>query len=91
MSELAILKQPLTSNYQTVCYMPEGSKILCIKLQYNKPTLWFLCDTAKPNKKRIFVLESTGAVIDSEKYRYIGTVLTSNDSFVSHCFELISD
>lgn len=85
-----ILKYPLENSYGNVIEMPEEAKILCVKTQYGKPTLWVVANLDNPLEKRTFILNETGSRVKNEIHKYIGTMLSKDGSYVLHCFEVIS-
>lgn len=91
MSELRIWKYPLKNKYKNIVEMPEGAKILCLKVQYKIPTIWALVNPDNPLKQRLFCLVDTDASFMWENYIYIDTVLSGDQTYVLHCFELNLD
>lgn len=73
--------------------IPLGSKFLSVKMQRDVITMWFLVDVDKcdspiyPNEIREFLVVGTGHPFKSEDLTYLGTVLSTNDTFVWHIFE----
>lgn len=91
MVELTIWKYQLTDIYKNYIEMPKGAEILCLKLQYQKPTLWAIVDPEEPLEKRTFILKETGSLFDCETYTYLGTILSKDETYVLHCFEVEDD
>lgn len=71
--------------------MPRHSEIFKLGVQYNIPTIWYICDTELPLEDRTFRTLLTGEEIteDMDDGDYIGTYLIDNDSFVGHVFEIL--
>jgi hypothetical protein len=67
--------------------IPRGSKFLAVQLQYERPVMWWLVDTAAEKSQHVFHIYQTGAQIDGNPGRYLGTYQLSNGSFVHHLFE----
>ena len=82
-----IVKYPLEESYVNAVRMPKGAVILCIKTQYEKPTLWALVNPDSQKETRAFVLKETGAYLRHDNYKYIGTLLSEDGTYVNHCFE----
>lgn len=79
------------ASYQSVTdvMMPEGAKILSAAKQYDQIVIWFVCDPSKPGKARAIEVCWTGyQPVDSNRTRFIGTVLLENEQLVCHVFEL---
>jgi hypothetical protein len=89
MPELEIWKYTLTKIYKNPVEMPIDSKILCLKTQYGKPTLWALVNPENQLEKRMFILKETGSLFKYTNYTYIGTVLSKDETYVLHCFEIL--
>ena len=72
--------------------IPEDAELLDFKVQNNVPMLWALVDTNAALEKRSFVTYPTGAEIPYDEWtqgNYIGSVLFTNDTLVTHLFELV--
>lgn len=69
--------------------MQEDSKILCVQAQYDKPCIWYLCDTHKLHVERTFVLIGTGHTAPTgAEGDYVGTVQNMGGGLVLHLFEV---
>lgn len=66
--------------------MPKDSKILCVQMQDNVPTIWVLCDPDADKRPYQFIVVPTGAPIEYKIRSYIGSV-QSEDGLVFHIFE----
>lgn len=69
--------------------MPEGGKILCLKMQDEWPQIWALVETTARLIHRQFTLVGTGhSLADNMTSKtYIGTVLMHRETLVLHAFE----
>ncbi len=85
-----IWKFPIIDPSLIVFNMPEGSKILTIQMQNDKPCIWALVNPENKLEKRGFKLFGTGQSIDDDmtKMRYINTIQMHNGNLVFHLFEI---
>ena len=70
--------------------MPEGSRILAVQEQYNKPALWTLSNAEESKTvRRAFRAFFTGKIYvgDPEELEYLGTVQLDLGTLVVHVFE----
>ena len=86
-----VWKYPLshTSECQWI-EMPEGSVILCAKVQHGVICVWAEVETAAPMKNRCIEIVGTGHTMDvapSFERKYIGTVFICGGQFVWHVYE----
>jgi len=74
----------------TAITMPEDSAILKVAYQHERLRIWALVDTSNPPICRRFCIVGTGAPIpEGEIYAvWVATVLTDDEQFVRHLFEL---
>jgi hypothetical protein len=67
--------------------VPKGYRILTVRVQYDRPTLWAMVDPNEtdvgPVEIRIF---GTGHPMPDDPGRYIGTFQMSGGSLVFHVF-----
>lgn len=69
--------------------MPEGTEILCVKMQNNTPCIWALINKDfKDLEIRTFITVGTGQDIKFPYKKYIGTFLMNDDEIVGHLFEV---
>lgn len=83
-----ILKFTLLQSMHTDIILTEGAKILHFANQYETPTLWVQCDPTLPSKTVRLTCVMTGRSVP-DTYKYIGTALFDNSSFVLHCYERV--
>lgn len=70
--------------------VPIGAVIISFQTQYERPTLWFLCDPDEPKKEvRKFRLAGTGHNITEENLAFVGTVQLRGGQIVFHLFEIL--
>lgn len=83
-----IWKQQLKVVDEQSVVMPVGAKVLHVGLQYEQPTMWFLCDPeAQKQTRTVFVVGTGHPLPDQVTERdHIGTVLMSGGSLVWHYF-----
>lgn len=75
----------------TAIKMPKGSCILKVAYQDEQLRMWALVDTSKSPITRLFCIVGTGGTIPEDQNTYaawVATVLTHNEQFVRHLFEL---
>lgn len=74
---------------EQIVMMPIHSRIVSIRFQYGKPTLWVQVDAKMPQEPRRFVIYATGSPID-DMADYVGSVFEDGDhaNFVWHIYEL---
>ena len=71
--------------------MPKGAEILCVKNQYNCPTLYAkVMPYYSEIELREFKMAHTGETILDE-WKYIGTVLLDDGEYVLHIYEIPVD
>lgn len=86
---LAMDVQGFTPVYEQILEMPKSAKILAVKNQYERPTLWAMVDPADKETRRVQVYcVGTGQTITFPfaSVRFLDTVLTSNGQLVWHIF-----
>jgi len=86
MDEIVIWKYELNLHGITIIQMPIGAEILCVQLQYEKPTIWAIIDRRIMTESRSFEMFTTGAVYFDKRKKYIGTIQLV-DGYVAHLFE----
>lgn len=97
MTELVIRKYVLKHGYRNPIEMPKGAEVLCIKKQHKEATIWALVNPDNPSEKRLFILKETGSPFQykarrgTESHKYIGTVLSEDQTYEYHCFEVLGD
>ena len=71
-----------------VMQMPEGSEVLCVAMQHQRPTLWARVDARNgiPAQRRVFTVRGTGHPAATGEY--VGTAVS--DALVWHVFEVTS-
>ena len=75
------------TDVQTV-ELPENAKILCVKIQYDIPTLWALVDPTLDREPIEIVTFGTGQPdIETDNLEYIDTYLVMGGDFVGHVFK----
>lgn len=84
-----IHKYPLTRTRSEID-MPEGSQILCVKGQRDRPCIWATVDPRKPNVTRLFYTFKTGQACDADLEGYIGTYQNPENGVVRHVFEVLA-
>ncbi len=87
---LTVWKMELRPEHNTYL-VPKGAKILSVGLQRGTAQMWFLCDeraTEKETRRIVFV--GTGHPIeDHGALKFIGTIMTGDQSLVFHVFERV--
>lgn len=75
----------------SVLNVPEGAQLLHVAMQRETITLWFMVDPQAVKVERSVVVVGTGEGIHSREgsLQHLGTVLTADDEFVWHVFELV--
>ena len=84
-----IYKYPIEFLSEQTIEVPQGSEILTIQNQYEKPCIWAAVDTDRtkaPLLKMFIKMVSTGEVIDALPETYLGTCQFSNGAIVFHFF-----
>lgn len=86
-----IWKYPIATARMSVLNVPEGAQFLNLAMQRETITLWFMVDPQAVKFERSVVVVGTGEGIHSrpEALKYLGTVLTADENFVWHVFELV--
>lgn len=67
-------------------FLPHGAEILCVREQFDVPTLWCRADTTLPYEWRTIELCETGG--EASHGRFLGTVLLAGGTLVFHAFEI---
>lgn len=78
-----------TKGYQKI-EMPEGSEILTVQTQFEKPCLWAFVDPNAEKEDRFIEIFGTGERINCDmgvNRKYIGTYQLSGGNWVFHVFE----
>lgn len=89
MTEQVVWKQELKAGVQ-VCRLPIGARILSVAIQHGRAQMWFLCDPSHSLKDRIIVLTGTGHPLENVgAHKFIGTMMTDDQSLVFHVFERV--
>ena len=74
-------------DWQTI-HMPEGAKILNVRVQQGYPRLWALCNPDNHTVPRTLRTYPTGAPTPEENPgEYIGTYTLAQDALVFHVFD----
>lgn len=76
---------PHINEYQ----MPVKSELLHVAFQHGVPHIWFRCCPDSPKETRYLMFTGTGIPIDGGEYKFIGTLLTDDQNFVFHVFEVM--
>lgn len=72
--------------------MPRGSEVLCVQLQNDVPTIWFMADPEEPLADRLIRVRGTGhafevgAAGEDGVGEYVGTI--QHNGFVWHYFDM---
>jgi hypothetical protein len=74
----------------SVLEIPEGAQLLHVATQRETITLWYMVDPQALKEKKSIVVIGTGEGIHSrsDSLTHLGTVLTADENFVWHVFEL---
>lgn len=67
--------------------MPFNAKILEVRVQFEIPQIWALCDLSRPTEDRRFRIYGTGQPIMRHPGTYRGTFHLKGGSLVAHLFE----
>jgi hypothetical protein len=81
-----IWKFTLKTTDEQVIEMPRGAKLLTVQMQDNRPQLWALVDSVKPNEQRTIATFGTGN--PAEDGEYIGTYQMRGGELVFHVFDI---
>lgn len=86
-----IFKYPLqaTSGAVQSIFLPVGSELLTVQLQYGTPSAWFMVDPDAEKRDRSFVFIMTGHGVP-DGLRYVQTFQFDGGDFVLHLFEGVS-
>ena len=85
---VSIWKFSLGNDIVKTIKMPVGSKILCVKNQFEMGTIWALVNILQSNtENRVFHSYMTGEVIADLKDEYIGTYQLTGGNTIVHVFE----
>ena len=84
---MKIYKYPLTQT-RTNIEMPLQSRVLCVQMQNDIPTVWAMIGNEGIKMNRTFVLIPTGFSTGTLNLDYIGTV-QHLDGIVFHVFEIV--
>lgn len=85
----AVWKFPILEPVWSVL-MPEGSKIVHVHAQNNKPCLWVEVDSEAPKKVRSFHAFMTGQEIPMDDgLSYVGTAHLHSGQIVAHVYEKV--
>ena len=72
-------------------WLPEGSKILSVKNQYERLTIWYTTvhQTSVTEERELLVLHTaTTPDIPQDKLEFLDTVLFADGTYVLHVFEV---
>lgn len=75
--------------YTDTIDVPQGSKILCLKVQYGVPTVWFLANPEAPSVTIKYKILGTGHQIEDQNLNgltYLDSFLIAEDTLVFHVF-----
>ncbi len=88
-TKYAIWKYELPIGRSFELEIPQYGRILTLKTQRGKPTLWVLVNTENEKKTRKFELVGTGHPVSQDAFngKHIGTFLVEGDALVFHLFE----
>lgn len=86
-----IWKYPIATARVSVLKIPEGAQFLHVAMQGGTITLWYMVDPQAVKVERSVVVVGTGEGIHSREgsLQHLGTVLTADEDFVWHVFELV--
>jgi hypothetical protein len=87
--ERKIFKYPLTIDDEIKISMPEGSEILTVQTQGERPFIWAIVDTDAPLTTRRLCVRGAGHTFKGNEGKYIGTCQIDNEFLVFHVFEEI--
>jgi hypothetical protein len=88
-----IYKYPL-SGPDVKIPLPQGTRILCVQVQYGVPSVWALIpDVVQTDvmEFRHLVIVHTGDEQPSGKTAYIGTFQLADGNYVGHLFEVLNE
>lgn len=72
------------------CALPLGTEILHVAIQHGEPTMWYRRPVIPPTlENRNFLLVGTGYEFPEGDYRFIGTMMSEDQDFVFHVFEIV--
>jgi hypothetical protein len=86
---LTIYKYQFETTDEFFLQMPEGSRILSVHVQRDKPCMWAAVDPGRLLIDRRFVVYGTGHPIDPAEYdslSFVGTYLLHGGQLVFHLF-----
>jgi DNA-directed RNA polymerase subunit RPC12/RpoP len=85
--ERKIFKYPLAIDDEIEISMPEGSEILAVHTQMERPCIWAIVDPDAPLITRRLCIRGTGHTFKGNEGKYIGTCQVDNEFLVFHVFE----
>lgn len=84
-----IYKKQLGLGHDQLVMLPKRSIILTAREQYDKPTVWYVCDPEENLEPYYFSVYATGEEVDRFSGEYIGTCFchaTSDTMLVWHVY-----
>lgn len=87
MANTTIWKFKLEPEDEQILFVPQGAQILSVKTQHGIPCMWAEVDPNAPKISMAVRILGTGHLLDDlEDFRFVGTVLTMDDSLVWHFY-----